>query len=256
VTSPAAAALQPLARRSREIVCGLAVLVVAVAASPPLGSDARRYVTVGAIQFALVALAMPALVALAGPAALITSHWQPERLARLTARRETTRRSRRGLVHLVARLVPYLGAFIVWRNPAVVDALSSTPALLIAEVATFATVGVSFWVELVPTPPLPPIVSAGQRIAPAAVAMWMIWILAYLVGFSHSPWYPSVHPVRGGFSVIADQELSSGVLFIASAVTFSPVIFRNLVRFLRGDDEVHDEVARIVADDPSSSGPI
>jgi cytochrome c oxidase assembly factor CtaG len=254
VTSPAAAALELLARRSREIYSGLAVLVVVVAVVPPLSSDARRYVLAGALQFALIALAMPALVALSAPATWITSRWQPERLARLTSRREATLRSRRGFARLWVRLVPYVGAFIVWRNPAVVDAISTTPALVAAEIASFAGIGVAFWAELVPTPPVPPIVSAGQRIAPAAVAMWMIWILAFLVGFSHSTWYPSVHSIRRGLSVVADQELASGFLWIAAAVTFMPVIFTNLVRFLRGDDEVHDEVARIIADDSKPSG--
>ena len=248
----AAAALGPHVRRSRDILAGLAVAVVVVSVVPPLSTDARRYVFAEAIRFCLIALAMPVLVALSAPLSRAAARWAPERLARLVARRDGTRSSRRGLVRLVVRLVPYLGAFIVWRNPASVDALATTPGLVVAEIATFAVVGVAFWIELVPTPPIPPIVTAGQRIVPTAIAMWMIWILAYFVGFSHTAWFPSVHANRGGLGVIADQELSSGVLWIAAAATFLPVIFTNLARFLRGDDEVQDEVARIIAEDVKS----
>ncbi|MGA8297435.1 MAG: cytochrome c oxidase assembly protein, partial [Acidimicrobiales bacterium] len=222
MTTPAVAALAPLARRIRYIFGGLAVFVVIVAVAPPLSSDARRYVLAGAIQFSLIALAMPALVALWAPTSRITSRWDAERLARLVARREAIRNSRDGLVRLVLRLLPYLAALILWRIPVSVDALATSPVLVAAEIATFAVVGVVFWMELVPSPPVPPIVSSGQRIVPAAVAMWMIWILAYFVGFSHAAWFPSVHPNRRGLGVVADQELSSGALWIAAAATFLP----------------------------------
>ncbi len=233
-------------RRRRDWFSVAAAVVLVVAVTPPFEPDARRYVLAEAIQFTLVALALPALLALASPFEWLASRWDAGRLARTSARRDTIRTERRGLVRLLARVVVFLAAVIVWRLPVTVDALSRSPGLIAAEIVTFAVVGVTFFAELVQSPPLPPIVTAGQRIVPCAVAMWVIWILAYLVGFSHSVWYPAVHPTRPGLSVIADQELATGCLWVAAAAAFLPVIFTNLVRFLRGDDEVHDEVARIV----------
>jgi cytochrome c oxidase assembly factor CtaG len=226
---------------------GLAIVVLVVAVTPPFSTDARKYVFVEAIQFALVALALPALVALSAPFSRVIARWDEPRLVRVLARREEIRRTRGGFLRLIALLLPYLAAFVVWRIPVSVDALANTPALVVAEIATFLVVGVAFWFELVHEPPLPPIVSAGQHVVPATIAMWMIWILAYFVGFSHAVWFPSVHPHRPGLSVVADQELSSGTLWLASAAAFLPVIFTNLMRFLRGDDEVQDEVHEIVS---------
>ncbi len=231
-------------RRDWFAVAALAVIVVAV--TPPLEPDARRYVLAEAIQFAIVALAFPALLALASPIEWLARFWDERRLAKVSARRDSVRTERRGLVRLLARVIVFLTAVIIWRLPVSVDALSRTPGLIAAEIATFAIVGVALYSELVQSPPLPPMVTAGQRIVPSAVAMWVIWILAYLVGFSHSVFYPAVHPTRPGLSVVADQELATGALWLAAAAAFLPVIFTNLLRFLRGDDEVHDEVARIV----------
>jgi cytochrome c oxidase assembly factor CtaG len=246
VNRPAATALDPFARR-RRWCSGLAIVVVVVAVVPPFATDARRYVFVEAIQFALVGLALPALAALAAPLSFLTSGWDATRLARTIARREEIRRTRKGFGRLVLLLVPYVGAFIAWRVPGSVDALATTPDLVVAEIATFTFVGVPFWVELVRSPPFPPLLSAAQHIVPAAIAMWMVWILAYFVGFSHTAWYPSVHAShRGGLGLVADQELSTGVLWFAGAATFLPVIFTNLMRFLRGEDEVQDEADKIV----------
>jgi cytochrome c oxidase assembly factor CtaG len=233
-------------RRRRDWFGAGAAVVLVVAVVPPLEPDARRYVLAEAIQFALVALAFPALLALASPVEWLATRWDESRLARVSARRDTIRTARRGLTRLLARVVAFVAAVIVWRLPLAVDALARSPGLIAAEIATFAAVGVALYAELVQSPPLPPIVTAGQRIVPCAVSMWVIWILAYLVGFSHSVWYPAVHPTRPGLSVVADQELATGCLWLAAAAAFLPVIFTNLVRFLRGDDEVHDEVARIV----------
>lgn len=237
----------PTARRGRGLFVGLAIVVVVVAVTPPFSTDARRYVFVEAIQFALVALAMPALVALSTPFSSVIARWDEARLVRVLSRREQIRQTRKGFFRLLALLSPYVVAIVFWRIPTSVDALAKTPSLIVAEIATFVVVGIAFWVELVREPPLPPIVSAGQLVVPPTLAMWMIWILAFAVGFSHAVWFPSVHSHRPGLSVVADQELSSGLLWVASAATFLPVIFTNLMRFLRGDDEVQDEVNEIVA---------
>lgn len=244
--SPAAAALGPTASRLRRAFAGLSLVVIVVAVTPPFLSDARRYVFVEAIQFALIALALPAFVALSAPLTPLIARWDEARVVKVLARREEIRRTRKGFARLLVLLLPYLAAIVAWRLPVSVDALAKSPVLVVAEIASFGIFGVAFWIELVHEPPLPPIVSAGQHVAPAAVAMWMVWILAYFVGFSHAVWFPSVHPRRPGFGVVADQELSSGLLWVAALATFLPVIGVNLIRFLRGDDEVQDEVDEIV----------
>ena len=81
----------------------------------------------------------------------------------------------------------------------------------------------------------------------AALAMWMVWALAYFVGFSESTWFPGFRDLNGPIGVIADQQLAAGTLWALSAATFLPVIFANLMRFLsEDDDDVDDELRRLV----------
>jgi len=80
----------------------------------------------------------------------------------------------------------------------------------------------------------------------AAVSMWMIWILAYFVGFSHTAWYPTIHHTRSALSLVADQELAAGVMWAAAAAAFVPVVFVNLIRFLHNDDGLDSELDELL----------
>jgi cytochrome c oxidase assembly factor CtaG len=219
-------------------------LAAVLGAAPPISIEARRYVFVGDIQFALFALAVPALLALGDLLSFSPARWQ-KTVTRVAARRAASRRSRRGLPAALARVVLFVVAVALWRAPFAVDGLVHIPALLIAEAATFALVGSALWSEIIPTK-LGLRLNSAQRIVPAAVAMWLVWILAYFVGFSRSKWYPAVSHVGSPLSVVADQELGTGVLWATAAIAFVPVVFANLMRFLRGSEEVDEELERIL----------
>jgi len=81
------------------------------------------------------------------------------------------------------RLVPFVALVIIWRLPAVLDALARYPVLAAAELVTLAGAGLGVWLAiagLTPATPLP----RPQRAAMAAAAMWTIWIVAYVTGMS------------------------------------------------------------------------
>jgi cytochrome c oxidase assembly factor CtaG len=239
----ASATRSPLtARQLRDGSLVLALIVIVLAVVPPLSVEARRYVFAEAIQFSLLALGVPALVVLGAP----FEHLRGAFVSRLVQRRDLSGSSHRWR-HVIGRLLAFFIATILWRTPVVVDALVRTPALVVAECATFLLVGCALWIELVAFPPFVPRLSAGQRIVPATVTMWMIWILAYFVGFSHSSWYPAIHHVDSALGVVADQELATGVLWAAAAAAFVPVVFVNLIRFLRNDVELDRELEQLVS---------
>ena len=143
---------------------------------------------------------------------------------------------------MITRSTLLLGLFMVsavaWRTPGAVDALERHPWLLVLEAVSLVVVGVAFWSELVETGPLMARSRRPLRALMAAVAMWTVWIVAYLVGFSSSAWYPAFHHVAGhGLSTAADQQLSTGVLWFFAAVAFMPVVFRNVIVWLRAQDD-------------------
>ena len=230
-------------RALKNLFFGLSVIAVVAGVVPPLSIEARRYVFAEALQFSLFALAMPALAALGDPLALLAGR----RMRSMAIARRGSARRRTGLVSVVGRLLLFIIAVIVWRTPPAVDGLARMPLLEIAEIATFVVAGGALWLELLPSKRLPARLTSAQRIVPATVAMWMFWIVAYLVGFSRASWYPAIHHLGSPIGVVADQEVSTGVLWATATTAFVPVIFANLMRFLRGDEEADDELGQIVA---------
>ena len=225
---------------------------------PPLSSSARRYEFFEALQFSLLAVVVPVLVVSGSP-------WRLLRLAAgaapededhvvgpLSSLRSIDRlaRSRRRHPEKLRSVLfgsLFLCGVILWRIPLTVDALARSPWLLYVEATTLLVVGVGLWLELVESPPLTPRLSRPNRVALAAVSMWTIWILAYLVGLSHASWYHAyAHFPGNGFSLSADQQLTTGTMWFVSGCAFIPVVFWNLVRWLQSEEDPDEELYRLV----------
>jgi cytochrome c oxidase assembly factor CtaG len=143
--------------------------------------------------------------------------------------------------------VLFLGAAVVWRIPATVDALARHPWLVAVEAVSLIGLSGGLWLELVESPPLTPRLSRPSRVALAAVVMWAIWILAYLVGLSHASWYHAYsHHAGSGLSLSADQQLTTGVMWFVSGCAFVPVVFWNLIRWLQAEEDPDEEMHRLV----------
>lgn len=244
----------------RPVLVALAVAVLVVALVPPLSSEARRLEVYQALQFALLALGVPALVVLGAPWRLLGLAAGPaagadaEGIAvldrpRLADRLAAARRRHPEPVRSLAFLVIELAVVVAWRTPAAVDAVARHGWLSVVEAIILMGAGVGLWLELVESPPVMPRLARPRRIVAGAVAMWTIWVTAYLLGLSHASVYVAYHHVAGhGLSVAADQALSTWVLWFTSLCAFLPLIFTNLVVWLRGDEDPDDALRRLVRD--------
>ena len=212
---------------------------------PPGGSAAGKYVFAQAVQYAVLAVAVPALIVLGAP-------W---RFARpLADRLAMGRPDRAGGAWPWAVLVLFLAVALGWRVPAVVNALVRYPALTAVEAVTLIGAGCALWVELVESPPLLPRISRPQRAAFAAVAMWAMWASAYIMGFSHTAWFAAfAHPSGHGLGVVADQELAAGLLWAIPGLGFVPVVYVAMITWLR-DSADPDEELRAAAGARDASG--
>jgi cytochrome c oxidase assembly factor CtaG len=93
-----------------------------------------------------------------------------------------------------------------WRSPVAVDALARHPALALAEMASLLVAGAGVWLEIVESSPFMPRIQRPQRALVAASAMWITWILAYILGFSRVAWFSAYsHVAGGGPSAVADR---------------------------------------------------
>jgi cytochrome c oxidase assembly factor CtaG len=234
-----------LSRRKSWLAVAAAVLVL-LSLIPPAGIYARRYVFAESLQFVVFATVVPALLVLGAPWRLLFPRRfsGPRADEGSRAGRAARPRGGSGFLRGVAVLLAFVAVVIAWRLPVTVDALATQPGLAVAEMATLVAAGGALWLELVESPPLLPRLARPLRALCAALAMWTIWILAYILGFSHVAWFPAyVHP--GGLSPVVDQEIATGILWAVPALCFIPVVYVTALTWLR-DSEDPDEALRAI----------
>jgi cytochrome c oxidase assembly factor CtaG len=238
-----------------------AAVIAAVCLLPPVGTLALRYVYVESLQFVLFATAVPALFVLSAP-------WHPLRLTRLVARRGSgpagaggglrrlriPKSRRAAFIRGVVVLLVYMGMVVLWRVPPTVNALQTHPGLAVLELVTLLAAGSALWLELVESPPLLPRLLRPQRAAFAALAMWTIWTVAYILGFSKVAWYSAYPHHAGGLGVIADQQIATGIMWAIPGLCFIPVVYVTAMTWLRDTEDPDQGLREIVrAEGPEPS---
>lgn len=224
--------------------CLLSAAVVAVVCLiPPLSSTARRFEYGEALQFSLLAIVMPVLVAIGAP-------WRRLGLARIGEPDPPRLADRVGGRRLRHRELPWSLAFIVadlvvvvaWHAPGAVADVAEHGWLIPLEGVTLLVFGLGLWLELVASHPLVPRSGYLRRAVLAALAMWTFWILAYVLGLSNHAFYRNFAHVPGGLSAAADQQVATAVLWFVAAAAFVPVIFWNAMMWLRTDEDPDAEL--------------
>jgi cytochrome c oxidase assembly factor CtaG len=211
----------------------LAALGVAIAlvVLVPMASLARRHEVLDALQFAVLAIGAPALIALGAPSRLFGP------VARRRERFGSRRREGHGAVAGVAALAVEVAIVVAWRTTGAVGAIGRHHWLVWVEAATLVVTGVVLWSELVDVPPLVSRTPPGRRIVLASIAMWTVWAVAYVAGMSHGQGYPGFHHVAGhGLSGVADKQLATAVLWAAAALAYLPVVFVSLSKWLHAEE--------------------
>lgn len=212
---------------------------------PPLLTEGRRYEYVETVQFALASLVLPALIVVGYPLERLGRRWPAlgSRLVRATE----VRRHHPGLGRGLVPVSVDAGLVIAWRMPALMDALARHPWLVVVEVVSVVAVGMWLWLELIASPPFTPRVARPWRAVLAAVIMWTIWVVSFIVGFSHVPWYLAFHHAGQGISLQADQQVSTGIMWVVALCVFLPVIFGDMMGWLKNSDDDPDaELRRLI----------
>lgn len=249
-----------VARRNFLALLGLTLWAVALV--PPVGTWAGRYLFVEALQFSLFCLVIPYLLVVGGPWRwLALTSDEPFRVdsdGRLVAPARLRRLdvlARSMMVHkghrrAIVAVLLFVADVIVWRISPVVDALVRHSWLTIIESLCLVVVGALLWVELVVAPPFEPSAPRPYRIGVSAVAMWTLWVLAYLMAMDQGSWYSAFHYGAGRWpSAWLDQLLTMGLMWFISAGAFLPVVFSNLVRWLKSEEDPDDELHELIRKD-------
>jgi cytochrome c oxidase assembly factor CtaG len=240
-------------RPARRWLAVVAAVLVVASLLPPADALERRYLFAESIQFCVFALAAPALAVLAGlgaPGSMVLAG-----AGRLRRRAEVNGSGPRlpPFTAAVCYLIAWVVACVAWRLPPVLDGLARHPVLAVAEAVTLFAAGTGLWLVLVGSPPLAPRLTRPQRAVIAALAMWSIWVIAYILGFARDS---VVHAYDGAGShlvTVDDQEITAFVLWAGAAFAFLPVVFTAVITWLRDGSEPAAEGPGSVAEGPGSA---
>lgn len=247
-------------RRNLLAITGLILWIVFLV--PPILAWTGQYEFVQSIQYCQFAIVIPFLLAAGAPwrwvglmsnesleydsdGALVA----PSPL-RLLDRIAESRARQKGHRRAVILVVVYVGQSILWRSAPLVNLLVRHPWLSSVESVTLVGAGILLWLELVESPPFRPSTPRPYRIGVAALAMWTLWVIAYLMDMAQNSWYSAFHYVAGQWpSSWLDQLVTTGLLWFISAIAFLPVVFANLNRWLQSEDDPDDELYQLVRTD-------
>ncbi len=229
----------------RALAWPAAGVVAIVALVPPVVTAVGRYESVEAAQFVSFAVVLPPLVVLGAPAG--AASWFPGLRAR--------RRRHAGFWRSLPFVVLYGVVALAWRTPWAISAIARHPVVVVAEIASCLPAGISLWLEIVDRPVLLAREPTGPgRAVVGALAMWILWILAYLLGFAQGVWVHLGQVGSSSSSAAADQQVAAAVIWAAAAITFVPAIFFNLIRWLQREEEPDTELRRLVREERRRSG--
>lgn len=212
---------------------------------PPVFAAGRHLEYVETIQFDLAAFAVPGLLVLGWPLRFLKGTAGGRLVAAVQSLSEARRRHP-GVPRALGFALAWVAVVIAWRTPALMNALERHQWLVPLEAVSVAVVGVPVWAEVVRCPPLEPRVPPPWRAVIAAGTMWGVWAMAYIVGFSHVSWYVAFRHPAGGLGATADQELSTAVLWFGAACSFVPVVFHDLLAWLRNGEDPDAELRAMV----------
>jgi hypothetical protein len=222
--------------RWRDVLCASAVLILVLALLPPFYALAHRYEWAEGLQFSILGVVVPAVLVVGAP-------WRRIGLAGWAAALADKRRRHPEFMRTVGFASLHICALVGWRTPGAVDWVARGSWQGVVEAVVLVPAGVGLWLECVDSPPLEPRSTRPVRMAVAAAGMWTIWVLAYLVGLSHADWYPAYRHIAGrGLSLAADQQFTTGTLWFVALCAFVPVIFSNLIAWLRSEEDPDQEL--------------
>ncbi len=228
-----------LTARALSWLTAAAAVIVLLAVVPPVSGYARQYAFVQALQFVIFAVVGPALLMLgidsllgrrertAAPAARITDGYQAD--AGGTGRAAA------------AKVLFFVALVVTWRLPAVLTALARYPALAVVEAVTLLCAGSAVWADLVAVGQRRQSLPRPLRAAMAAVAMWSIWIAAYITGMSGAA-SVNAAPAADALNTATDRQLGVAVMWAVPAVCFVPVVYAMVIRWLGERDDPDAEL--------------
>jgi len=217
------------------------LLTIVIALDSPIDYYADELFWVHMVQHILLLTAAPALMLLGKPWPRM---WRALPLEPRTKVARTIARSRwvapvRALAQPIPAWILFNATIIGWHIPAAYDATLTSGVIHALEHAMFFFIGLLFWARVIDPGPLRPRLVWPARIAYAAGAMVVGWLLAIVLVLEPHPiygYYAALQARPGGISALTDQQLAAGVMWVPGSAAYAITFIIGFYRWLEPDN--------------------
>jgi putative membrane protein len=175
------------------------------------------------LQHVLLLLVAPPLILMADPfrtawAGYLAAQGRPIEIARTGPARVM------GVVHSGAKpatvvVVLFSANLLFWHIPAVYNDTLRIASIHDIEHLTFLVLGLVFWDQVISTTQSERRLSLMGRSMVVLAGMGVSWVLAVIIGYASHPLYAYPAP-SGGFSLLSDQQIAAGVMWVPGSTPF------------------------------------
>lgn len=229
---------RPRALQALAFYAGLLTIVIAL--DSPIDDYADDLFWVHMLQHILLLTIAPPLILLGRP-------WP--RMWRALPFRPRTRIARslalsptlapvRALARPLTAWILFNATVVLWHIPAAYQATLQYGAIHVVEHSMFFFVGLLFWARVIDPGPLRPRLVWPARIAYAAGAMVVGWMLAItLVIVPHVLYhhYATLASRPGGITALEDQQIAAGMMWVPGSVAYAITFILGFYRWLEPD---------------------
>jgi cytochrome c oxidase assembly factor CtaG len=227
---------QPL----QALAFAASLLAIVIALDSPIDAYADQRFWVHMLQHILLLTVAPPLLLLGRPWPRM---WRALPLAPRTRVARTIARSQwvsplRALARPIPAWILFNATIVGWHIPAAYDATLTSGLAHAVEHAMFFFIGLLFWARVIDPGPLRPRLAWPVRIAYAASAMVVGWMLAITLVMVQHPiygYYAALEMRPGGISALTDQQIAAGLMWVPGSIAYTITFILGFYRWLEPD---------------------
>jgi cytochrome c oxidase assembly factor CtaG len=205
----------------------------------PLAYWSARYIWVRSLQDLLLANVAPAFLVLGAPWLVLRRGFplrrRPRSAASAPGPRPDAGQARARLA--VGTVVAFNVAWCGWHVPVLYDGALRYPVVYAAEVVSYLGLGMAFWLVLIGSRPLSPVLPPLRRVMLLAGTIVVGTLLGMVLVFGNGVAYPGyIGPGHHVLSVVYDQQAGGGVLWVLVLPVYVTAGVALLVRWLNDEE--------------------
>lgn len=218
------------------------LLVVILALLSPLAYWSARYIWVRSLQDVLLANVATVFLVLGAPWLMLRRGLRFQRLPAGDAGRphdeDAAPRPAAGAARLaVGTVIAFNVVWCGWHLPPLYDGALRYPVVYAAEVVSYLGLGVAFWLVLIGSRPLSPVLSPLRRTMLLAGTVVVSTLLGMVLVFGYGVAYPSyLGTGRHLISVVYDQQTGGAVLWMLVLPVYVTAGVALLIRWLKDEE--------------------